>query len=182
MNFVKSYFDFLINKYVHLQLKQKAIRKLIFILISISLFSCEKTPSILLDINFEFSVYNSQNEDLLNPTITNHYDSTEIKLFYLESDGEIIEVFEPNLDYPRHFRIYKHENEYRISVSLNFSCIPDNSLTYIQWNKDDKDTIEAQFERSSGSVLMRKVWFNESEIWEWITNENAYYRIIKENP
>lgn len=99
-------------------------------------------------------------------------------MFY-EVDGEMIEVFDANLDYPRHFRIYEYENEYRIRITLNYSNIPEKSITYIQWNEDDTDTIEALFEEIRESVLMKKVWFNELEIWDWTTDETQYYKLIK---
>jgi hypothetical protein len=162
------------------------MKEFILILTLISLIACSKTdekiPQVVLDVNFELSVFNSQNEDLLDPSTAYHFDTTEIKLFYREADGEILEVIDPQLDYPRHYRLYKHENEYRIDVGLNYSCIPDNSISYIQWNENDTDTIEAQFETSDGSVLMRKVWLNGSEIWDWTSNEEEYYKLTKEIP
>jgi len=158
------------------------MKKLICVLGSIILFTCSKTDDlhpVVFDVSFDFAVFNTQNEDLLDPATTKHYDNSQIKLFYKENDGEIIEVYESHLDFPRHFRIYKHENEYRISVGLNSCCIPDNSTTYIQWTENDLDTVEAQFEKSRGSILMRKVWLNESEIWDWTANEDQYFKMNK---
>ncbi len=158
------------------------MEKLICILIAISFFACSKSdemsPRFNLDVVFELSVFNSQNEDLLDPATTDHYEATEIKLFY-EVDAEMIEVYDPNMDAPRNFVIYKHENEYRIQVTLNYSDTSDKPITYIQWNNSDTDTIEVLFERSERSVLKRKVWLNEIEIWDWTTNENEYYKLIK---
>ena len=148
------------------------MKKLIIYLVVISFFACSKSdemnPQFYLDGSFEFSIFSSQNEDLLDPATTNHYEATEIKLFY-EVDGEMIEVYDPNMDAPRNFVIYKHENEYRIIVYLNVSNTSDRPVTYIQWNNNDTDTIEALFERNEHLLRKRKVWLNNQEIWDWTT-------------
>ena len=89
------------------------------------------------------------------------------------------EVYDSNMGYPRNFMIYQHENEYRIRVFMNDTETSDKPITYIQWNINDTDTIEAVYERPGNSVLKRKVWLNEIEIWDWLTNENEYYKLIK---
>jgi len=99
-------------------------------------------------------------------------------LFY-KVDGEVIEVYDPNMDAPRNFVIYKHENENRIKVYLNDSNTTDRSVTYIQWNNNDTDTIEALFERNEHLLRKRKVWLNNQEIWDWPTEDNGYYRLNK---
>lgn len=152
------------------------------LIVAISLFACNKPNEMIkqdnLDTVFEFSVFNSQNEDLLDTATTNHYDKSEIKLFY-EIDGTLKEVYDPTMDYPRNFIIYKHENEYRIRVFLNYTATSDRPITYIQWNKYDNDTIKAFYERNNNSVLKRKIWLNGIEIWNWTTNGNEYYKILK---
>ncbi|MCK5794676.1 MAG: hypothetical protein KAH12_08210 [Anaerolineales bacterium] len=161
------------------------MKKLVVILSIISFVGCSKSddnlPLYHRDVIFDFSVFNSRNEDLLDPATINHYDSKGIKIFY-EIDGETKEIYDPHLDYPRHFMIYEHEHEHRIQVSLNDSNTPENSITYIQWNNVDSDTIEVLFESTERSILMRNVWFNGQLIWEWSTIENEYYIITKDFP
>ncbi len=159
------------------------MRKIIFILIAISCFACSKSneeiPDFYLGASFDFSVFNAQNEDLLNPATTDHFEATEIKVFYV-IDGEVIEIYDPsNVEAPRKFVIYKHENEYRMQVYLNFSDTSEKPITYVQWRNNDTDTIEAIFERIDGNITKRKVWLNDQEIWDWSTNENEYFKIIK---
>ena len=158
------------------------MKKLIIILATTSFFACNKSdevsPQFNLDVIFELSVFNSQNEDLLDPATTNHYEEAGIKLFY-EVYGEMIEVYDPNMDSPRNFMIYKHENEYRIQVTLNYSDTSNKPITYIQWNNNETDTLKVLLRRGDGFVLKRNVWLNGLEIWDWTTNEDGYYKLIK---
>ena len=161
------------------------MKKLIVILTAISIFSCSKSdemnPQVILDAGFTFSVYNSQNEDLFDLETLNHFEATEIKLFY-EVDGEIIEINDPNMDYPRNFMLYKADNENRIRISMNHSETSEKPITYIQWNNSDTDTIEVVYERINKSIFKRKVWLNGQEIWDWTKDDSSYYKITKDMP
>lgn len=157
------------------------MKKTILVLAALTFFGCNKSKNIrpdTLDIGMEFSVFSSQNEDLLDPATTNYFEASGIKLFY-EINGEIKEIYDPNLDNPRNFRIYKHENEYRIGIALNYTETSVKPITYIQWNNNDTDTIEVVYDRNEGSPLKRKVWLNDLEIWDRTTNGNEYYKLIK---
>lgn len=159
------------------------MKKLVFILAVISCFSCKKDAikGVIMDRSITFSVYNSQNENLLDSVTFNHYEASEIKLFY-EVDGEIEEIIRPRMAYPRNFMLFKHENENRIQITLNDSEISDKSITYIQWNNSDTDTVEALFERINLSVFKSKVWLNGQEIWDKTIDDPAYYKICKNMP
>ncbi|MFO7933291.1 MAG: hypothetical protein R6U78_04330 [Bacteroidales bacterium] len=158
------------------------MKKLVFVVLSLLAFACSKSDDISAvywNPSFTFSVYNADNEDLLSLETIDHYDSVGIKLFYKIGAAER-EVYDAHLDYPRRFRIFEHENEYRIEVGLNYSETPEKSITYIQWGEDDRDTIEALFERTERSLLLREAWFNGELIWDWTTDAERYYRITKE--
>lgn len=158
------------------------MKKLFVILAAVTFCACNKTDEANLqynlDVIFELSVFNAQNEDLLNPSTADRFDEAEIKLFY-EVAGEMIEVFDPNMDHPRNFMIFKHENEYRIQVTLNYSDTSDKPTTIIQWSENEADTLEVSLKRGGGSVYKRTVWLNGKEIWDWTSNEDGYYRIEK---
>ena len=159
------------------------MKKPVFVLLAFLAFACSKSdvsPSVLWTPTFTFSVYSSDNVDLLSPE-TSPYDSAEIKLFY-KIGGVEREVNNVQLDYPRQFRIIEHENEYRIEVELNYSETPEKSITYIQWGEDDRDTIEALFERPERALLLREAWFDGELIWDRYADVNKYYRITKEIP
>lgn len=160
------------------------MKKLILFLAITSLFACNKSddlsPAVVVDISFEFLVFDSQDADLLNPTTPNHIESDDIKLFY-ETDGEVLEVYEPHLDHPRRFHIFEHENEYRIRVDLNDSDASDETITHIQWNDDDTDVVKAVFKRTKNTVRVSRVWLNDTQIWDLTTDtdDNKYFRLIK---
>lgn len=151
------------------------------LLIAMALFACKKSNDLknswIIDDGVEFSVFNADNEDLLDPETANHLNTSEIKLFYLV-DGKMEEVYNPMYQFPRNFMIYKHEHEYRIAINLNFTA--DTCITYIQWNPYDVDTLEATYrKRTDDLVQISKVWLNGTQIWDWTTKENAYYKITK---
>jgi hypothetical protein len=158
------------------------MKNTLIILIVITFFACDKSKEpvdgFYLYAGLEFSVLNSQNEDLLDPENPNHLDVAKIKLFYV-IDGETQEVYDADMDSPRNYRVFKHENEYRIAVFLNCSETSDKPITYIQWNNSDTDTIEAVYKRYHNSVLQNKLWLNGEQIWELGDDVAPYFVLIK---
>lgn len=159
------------------------MKKIILILAVFALFACNKSNEMEEQYNLyaglEFSVVNSQNEDLLDTTNANHLKASEIKLFY-QIDGEIVEVFDADMQFPRGFMIFKHENEYRIGVSLNHTESSDKPVTYIQWNENDTDTIEVVYNRTPNSVVQNKIWLNGELVWELGDNTiDPYFILVK---
>lgn len=95
------------------------IRALIFILIATTFFGCssdEGKEQFNLDVGFELSIKDSEGNDLLNPANPNSFNKSELRLFYL-IDGNIIEVYDANMDYPRNFMIYQGASGYRIGIT-----------------------------------------------------------------
>ena len=158
------------------------MKNLLIVLVVTLFFACNKSNEMEeqynLDTSIEFSVYNSQNEDLLDTGNTNHLDVTNIKLFYL-INGEKKEVNNPNYDNPRGFRIFKHENEYRIAVSLNNTETSEKPITYIQWNDNDIDTIEVAIKRTQKSILQDEIWLNGIHVWERGNNTIDPYFMLR---
>jgi len=156
----------------------------IVVLLVITLFGCNKSnedgvSGNVVNNGIEFSVFNSQNEDLLDPATANHLSASEIKLFY-EIDGKIVEIYNPNYDQPRNYLIFKHEYEYRIGINLNDT--KDTTINYIQWNNNDTDTIRAAYELINNKIAyLNKVWLNGKQIWKFGENgrDYGYYTIIK---
>jgi len=149
----------------------------------ITLISCNKTDEPIqngfnLDVGLEFSIINSLNEDLLDPNNPNHIDESKIKLFYVVN-GETQEVYDGNMDNPRNFMIYKHENEYRIGIFQNTADTEEKPITYIRWNDNDTDTIETSYERTTGAVIQRKIWLNGEQIWDWTENQDPFFILTK---
>lgn len=155
--------------------------KNIVMLFTILLFlgcSPEKQEDFNLNVGFELSIINETGEDLLDPNHPNAIKEENIKLFYVVND-KVEEVYNPNLDNPRNFLIFKHENEYRIRIFQNYSETETKPITYVQWSDSDKDTIEASYDRYSNAIIQRKIWYNGALMWPTSTNLDPFFTIVK---
>ncbi|HYG00850.1 MAG TPA: hypothetical protein VD927_00335 [Chryseosolibacter sp.] len=144
------------------------------LLILVCCSSDEDRDQFVEDIAFEFSVSGSDGNDLLDPENPNGFKAEEIKLFY---DDE--EVYNPNLDHPRNFLIYKHEQKYRIRIFLNHDAQEETPVTTIKWNATDADQLRASFERTQSMVRVDRVLLNNSVIWIASNNAEPYYEMKK---
>ena len=159
------------------------MKNLIYIIAAIFVIGCSDDDEYMVCCNtgthmdgIEIAVKNENGADLLDPNNPEAYQENNIKLFY-KVDGEIVEVYDSTLDSPRNINIYKHENEYRIGINLNYDRNEDQPITYIQWNETDRDTIKAQFhytgpEDSNYSFTIENLWFNGTE-------KEPYFEIVK---
>lgn len=132
------------------------------------------------DVAFEFDIKDSEGNDMLNPENPNSFDESAIKLFYL-IEGNVTEVYDGNMDYPRNFRIYEYPpaSAYRIVIFLNHSETEEFPITYIKWNETDTDTISSEIYRTSSLVKIQKVWLNDEPIWNSSSNSEPYFELIK---
>ena len=157
------------------------MKAIILILTFVTLFGCSSDDSqeqFNFDVGFEFSVTDNEGNDLLNPENPNSFNESDIKLFYL-INGETVEFYDDNLDYPRNFLIYQNSDSYRIRVFLNYSETEELPETYIQWSKTDSDTIKSEINRSDTYVKIQKVLLNDNIIWNSSDNSEPYYQIVK---
>jgi len=159
------------------------MKNLLIILALTTLISCSKSNEMdsqyyNLDASLEFSVLNLQNEDLLNPENPNHLITENIKLFYV-INGKKEEVYDPNLDNPRNFKIYKNGNGYRIRIFLNHSDTSDKPITYIQWSDSDTDTIKVSYLRTQNAILQNNIWLDGKQVWKRGDNLTNPYFVLK---
>lgn len=141
------------------------MKKILMILTITAFCSCEsneeKSYNYIDAGDVDFSIFNAQGEDLLDPKTPNHINDYEIKLFYL-IDGVKKEIHNGLLVNPKNFVIHKNENEteYHIVIFLNELDKSDKTTTYIQWNEKDTDTINATFFKNKDLIFTKDVWFN----------------------
>lgn len=159
------------------------MKKILIILTITTFIACNKSNDIVdafyLGAGLEFSISNINNEDLLNPENPNHLDIESIRIFYVVN-GEKVNVYNPNLTHPRNFLVFKHENEYRIGITLNHTETSEKPITYIQWNETDTDTVEVVYNRTSSSIMQNIIWLNGEQVWEIGNNTvDPYFKLIK---
>ncbi len=158
------------------------MRNLLLFLLIASIQGCDnsddKMQQFNLDTGVEFSIRNTENEDLLNPGNPNSFDVNTIKVFYV-IDGKTTEVYDKDLDYPRNFRIYEHQDEYRIAIFPNHAETEQKPITYVQWNESDRDTIEVAYDRSQDALLQNRIWLNGEQVWERGDNTVDPYFVLE---
>ncbi|WP_086478479.1 MULTISPECIES: hypothetical protein [Arenibacter] len=159
------------------------MKYLISFLIIPLLYSCSSDDGkeqFVYDVSVEFSVKDSEGNDLLNPENSNSFDESEIKLFYL-INGEVNEVYDGNMDHPRNFVIneYPPASEYRIGVFLNYSETEEQPTTYIKWNETDTDTLKCEVYRTNSLTKITKLWLNDEQIWTSSDGTVPYFEILK---
>lgn len=165
------------------------MKKLLIILTITTFFACDskdddKELNSYVNTSIGFSVFNTEGEDLLDPETPNHIDTSKMKLFYVVN-GVPQEFYQANLDNPRNIVVYKKEekqstNAYSIGVIMNDSEQTGKSITYIQWNEKDTDTIEATYARGKTYIYPKDVWFNGKLVsGDTKFKESTYVRLIK---
>lgn len=144
--------------------------KYIYILLfPIFFWQCSETiqdSQTIYDTSMTILLRNSNLENLLEPTTLNSYKSESIRIYSLSDTKEKKEIYNPNLDYPRNFKIYKYEsknlNENVLSFfpNLESSNNLQTTLTLIEWRIDDVDTIKCDVFRNNNSTIVQKIWYN----------------------
>lgn len=153
------------------------MKKILIILITFSFLCCnsedeKKELNFTYDISADISVFSEQNEDLLNPDNPNHFDFSKIKLFYV-IDG-VSHNYTSQLDF------VKRENEYKIRIVLNDRDKSEKKVMYIQWDENNKDTIEATIKKYKNLYKPNTIWFNNKVVWEFTCGIcGAEFKIIK---
>ncbi|MDA3780794.1 MAG: hypothetical protein PF487_11340 [Bacteroidales bacterium] len=154
--------------------------KYLFFILSIMFFlSCNKDDSeqFIIDTAINISVKDAEGNDLLNSNSSNSLNQNVFKVIY-EINGEQIEINDENLDYPKGFFVYQHENEYRIRVFPNTAKNTSYPITYIQWSEIDTDTLKCEIDSTESSEICKKVWLNNELVWQAYDTER-FFEIMK---
>ena len=73
------------------------------------------------------------------------------------------------LDNPRGFFVEKlseKETGKGMRIFLNADSSEEYPITYLRWNETETDILKAKYRRSSGSVILEKLWLNEVLVLE----------------
>lgn len=152
------------------------MKNLMFFLISLLFFSaCKKKTNNLskvFDVYIDFSVINSNLDDLLDPENPNAFHRSQIGIYY-DSDGEPIYYHNINNNYipdhPNAHYFYKENNDslYTIRIYLNSDKTVSYPITYIKWDETDMDTIKTSYMRSENIIRVDSIWYNNNLIWNF---------------
>jgi hypothetical protein len=138
----------------------------LLLILCISMLSCTKdnpnNSSFLIDREVYIYLKNNQGENLLN---TANYNSENFKIYY-EINGQKIEVNNPLLDASRGFVISDWTNPISMGVALNDVIADIPTITYIEWNDTDTDTLKTSYIRTENSFIWDKLWVNGELVWQ----------------
>ncbi len=157
-----------------------------FILMMVAtLISCSKTDDMDVqyksdvEVAIDFSIFNAQHEDLLNPKTPNHINTDDIRLYYV-INGESKEYFKENLDPQRGYFTWKYKGIYRIRIFLNCAESESKPVTYVRWNDKDTDTIKVFYRRAPGLIAQDTIWLNGEQIWKFGDGSiDPYFKLKK---
>jgi hypothetical protein len=156
---------------------------LIILIFSVVLLSsCNNNGSTVVDVNFYLLVKNADGKNLLDSATTGYYAQDSIRLYRLEN-GVKTEIYHPNLDAQQNFHTVKNSNgEFGMMVFADEGTGEQSqtTTTLIQWRLKDTnnvDTIQTyiskKYSDSYISILLRKITYNGTVVWDAATSAPA---------
>ncbi len=148
------------------------------ILLLTILFGCKMDDApmvgVLIAKGIDITLQDSSGNDLLSSTHPNRIDPSKVKIYYI-NNGELVEVFDGRLDYPRNFFVFENEEENINEMRLFLGGDRPIGETVIHWGNYEADTIRAEFEGlgdsgRSGIVLLR-AWHKEELVFDVETSD-----------
>jgi hypothetical protein len=126
--------------------------------------SCDKKDccGIQRDTILEFEIINGEGKDLLNSETPGFYNKDNIEVYYL-INGIKEKVFYPNLDNPKQFLVYTVGNKYVLRLFPNENKSNNSSITYLELNKSDTDTVKCIY--AINSLVVEEVYYNDSLVF-----------------
>ncbi len=141
-----------------------------FILLLILLSACRRPCCSIFDLDINISVKDSAGNDLLDPSFPGSFKKDSINIIYLVNGKRA------NLDYLWKFNIYQDSSGYVLRI-FPYDINSEYSVSYIDWNQSDEDTIKCEIERTSNITSVTKVWFDGQLKWQ--AGTERYFTIIK---
>jgi len=146
-------------------MKKRNLKSFTLLYLSLIICSCKQSqpiPGIDFDTTLDLLIINKDGKNLLDSNTIGYYNKKDIKIYYM-INGQKTEVYNPTLDAPRNFYIFKNESkgEYYFRVFVNSGADHEITSTYIQWRDNDIDTVKALIVRPSSNIIRcNKIWYN----------------------
>lgn len=136
-----------------------------------------------LDTQFRFEVRNVSDISLLDPANPNALEASQIDIYYLVEE-EKKRVYNGNYDLPENFSIGVDEltDSYVMTLSPNENSNDNSSITFIEWNENDTDTVTCEFAIGKRFMVTTQIRYNGREVWSVDGAnypERRYFTIIK---
>lgn len=116
----------------------------------------------LVSTSYSIFIKDSLGNDLLDPD-NGTISAEDINIYYLQN-GEKKRVYNSRYDYPENFRILQTEDgteQYYLVVFANDEANTDSiSTTYIEFRKEEIDTLEAKITEKPGLFIATTAWYN----------------------
>lgn len=161
------------------------MRKLLLIITIFTIVSCGKNQTKVNDvINTSVGIYytDNLNRDLLDTNIINSYRYSNIKHYYLNKNMQKIEIYKPNLDYPKLVNIHKviSTNKYILSLEpyideLNIGT--DTITSILSLNGLTTDTVSFEINSTYNIIETTKIWYNR--VLKYSGNGVKEFTIVK---
>lgn len=151
------------------------MKKLVFLTISILIMSCSHEDNtepngFVKSVGVEFNILNQKGDDLLNPATSGYLPLENMKLYYL-INGKKIEVYDPNMAYPRNIGLIKETTPYRLGIGTydgEDGLVNEENdiktgiaIAYLELSEEITDTIKTEWESKVGKYFVNKrVWYN----------------------
>jgi len=128
--------------------------------------SCDDTEendglisSMDISLYVDLLVQDNEGVDLLDPNVPNTLNTDQIRLYYINGD-EKVEVYDPNLDYERNFKIVYDDNLRFLRLFVNDNIVNGYTETLLDWGNGNVDAIRSVVTKTNTSIVCDSVWFN----------------------
>lgn len=181
---------------------KKEIILFVVLIVCIIATGCDKNGNdmMVVDTAVSISYLDSNGQDLLDPETPNSYNIDKFKIYHYRN-GEKILFYRWHLDYPYGFYIHKGtivdslplqhwpagcpiENYYLSITATNENVEARDSsefesITLIELNANETDTINRTIRKVHNSLWCRKVLYNGILVWSWEDNTTRVFTIEK---
>ncbi len=138
--------------------------------------SHDKDCCINTDIAISIKYLNKVGENLFDPE--NGLSESDITVYH-RIDGNWMEYFEGNRDYPKGIRTVQREDGIYLVVFPSTELVKnDYSETKIEFPENGSDIIKTEIDKSNSTETVTKVWYNDQLKWEGFQTERIF-EIIK---
>ncbi len=132
--------------------------------------ACNDKPQVDIDMDIHLSFVNADGEDLLDTNIENSINSSEINLYYLINNVKVREYVNRMENHSNlNVRYSDSLQKNVLTVVINYHLDENNqSITFLELNENDTDTIKCDIARGSNLTYITTVWYNDQLL---ITNQ-----------